>query len=178
MAHLPVNHPAQPVYRLLAGLVGIYILTFGIVGLIQTWGLSFFDRGDNWVLALQTNPAFSLLSTIAGAVILGGSFVGGNVDHFINLWGSTVFLVAGVVMMALLETYANLLNFSMTTVIASFIIGVLLLLSGLYGKVGPPELGEAEDHFRHGELGRAMFEQTSEEPADFEKRTDVPTPDE
>jgi hypothetical protein len=178
MAHLPVNHPAQPVYRVLSGLIGLYVLAFGISGLAQTWGLAFFDRGDNWALGLQTNPAFSLLSTVAGAVILGGALVGRNVNHFISLWGSTVFLLAGVVMMALLETQANLLNFAMANVIVSFLIGLGLLLAGLYGKVGPLELEEAEDHFRHGELGRAMFERTQEEPGDIEKKTDVPTPDE
>jgi hypothetical protein len=177
MAHLPVNHPARPVYRTLSALVGLYILVFGITGLVQTWGLPFFDRGNNWVLGLQTNPAFSLLSTAAGAVILGGALYGHNVDHFINLWGSTVFVVAGVVMMALLNTQANLLNFSMTNVIVSFIIGLVLLLAGLYGKTGAPDLQQAEDQLRHGELGTAKLAATEEEPGDIEKRTDVRTGD-
>ena len=32
MAHFPVNHPLRPLYRTLAGLVGAYLLVFGIVG--------------------------------------------------------------------------------------------------------------------------------------------------
>ena len=32
MPHFPVNHPARPLYRVLAGLVGVYILVFGVVG--------------------------------------------------------------------------------------------------------------------------------------------------
>jgi hypothetical protein len=177
MAHLPVNHPAQPVYRVLSGLVGLYILVFGITGAVRTWGLPFFDRGDNWALGLQTNPAFSLLSIAAGAVVLGGALYGRNVDHFINLWGSTVFVVAGIVMMALLHTGANLLNFSMANTIASFLIGLTLLLAGLYGKVGPPDLQEAEDRLRHGEHGAAEREAPGQHPGDLERRTDVRGPD-
>lgn len=178
MAHLPVNHPAQPLYRTLSGLIGLYLLAFGITGLVDTWGLPFFDRGANLVLGLQTNPAFSLLSIAAGAVIAGGALYGRNVDHFINLWGSTVFIVAGLVMMALLNTGANLLNFAIINTIVSFLIGVLLLLAGLYGKTGPPDLQEAEDRLRHGELGTAMRADSEEQPADVERRTDVPTSDE
>jgi hypothetical protein len=177
MAHLPVNHPAQPLYRTFSGLIGLYLLVFGISGLVRTWGLPFFDRGANWVLGLQTNPVFSLLSIVAGAVILGGALYGRNVDHFINLWGSTVFIVAGLFMMALLNTGANLLNFAMTNTIVSFLIGLALLLAGLYGKTGDPDLQDAEDRLRHGELGTAMMADTEEQPADVEKRTDVPTSD-
>lgn len=155
MAHLPVNHPARPLYRALEALIGLYILVFGIVGLVVTWDRSFFDRGENWVLGLQTNPAFSLLSIVAGAVLLGGVLYGRNVDHFLSLAGGIVFLVAGMVMMTLLRTEANLLNFTMVNCIVSFVIGLALLLAGLYGKTGPPELAAAEDRLCHGVRGDA-----------------------
>lgn len=155
MAHLPVNHPARPAYRVLEAVIGLYILVFGIAGLAVTWGESFFDRGEHWVLGLQTNPAFSLLSIAAGAVLLGGALYGRNVDHFLSLAGSGVFLLAGLVMMTLLHTEANLLNFAMVNCIVSFLIGLALLLAGMYGKAGPPELAAAEERLRHGERGEA-----------------------
>lgn len=153
MAHLPVNHPGRPFLRFVAALVGLYILAFGIIGFVETRGLTFFDRGETWVLGLQTNPAFSVLSILAGAVVFGGALVGRNLDHFINFWGGIVFLVAGIVMMTVLQTEANLLNFAMPNVIVSFLIGMVLLTAGLYGKTGPPELAEAEEKFRRSELG-------------------------
>lgn len=153
MAHLPVNHPAQPFLRVLAGAVGLYVLVFGIAGLVATWGESFFERGDTWVLGLKTNPAFSILSIVAGLVLVGGAGYGRNLDHFINLYGGGVFLVAGMAMMAVLHTDANLLNFSLSNCVVSFIIGVVLLHAGLYGKTGPPELAEAEHRLRHGQVG-------------------------
>jgi hypothetical protein len=150
MAHLPVNHPARPLLRVVVTLIGLYVLAFGVAGLVVTWGLPFFDRGENWVLGLRTNPAFSVLSVLAGATLVVGAGYGRNLDHFINLAGGVVFLVSGLVMMAVLHTDANLFNFAIGNCIVSFLIGMALLTAGLYGKTGPAELAEAEDRLRHG----------------------------
>ena len=153
MAHLPVNHPAQPLFRVLAGMVALFVLIFGIAGAIETWGLPLFDRGDHWVLGLRTNPAFSLLSIVVGAVVLGGAIYGHNVDHFINLWGGAAFLVAGIVMLTVLRTELNVLNFAVRNCIVSFLIGLAMMLAGLYGKIGPPDYQREQDEFRHGSDG-------------------------
>jgi hypothetical protein len=55
-----------------------------------------------------------------------------------------VFLVTSLVMMAVLQTDANILNFSMSTVIVSMLFGLAFLATGLYDKVGPPEESETE----------------------------------
>lgn len=151
MAHLPVNHPSRPVLRVLVAGVGLYILAFGITGLLDSWGMPFFYRGaDLWALGLRTNPAFSLINIATGLVLLGGTLYGRNVDHFINMYGSLVFLLSGAAMMTVLHTELNLLNFGMTNCIVSFIVGVVLLTAGLYGKTGTPELEVAEDRLRRG----------------------------
>lgn len=173
MAHLPVNHPARGVYRVIATAIGLYILLFGILGLVETWGRPFFDQSDTWALGLRTNPAFSVLSILVGAMLVGAVIYGHNVDHFLHLWGGIVFLVAGVVMMAVLHTAANILNFAVINSVVSFIIGTLLLLAGLYGKEGSPELEQAEAQLRHGELGAAQLAEQSGQPADVEAQTDV-----
>jgi hypothetical protein len=159
MAHLPVNHPSRPLLRVVVALIGLYILAFGVVGLIETWGLPFFDRGDNWALGLQTNPAFSGMSLLAGAVLATGAVYGRNLDHFINLAGGVLFLVAGLFMMTLLHTDANLLNFSMTNCTVSFVIGMALLVAGLYGKAGSSDLAEQEEKLRHGGAGRQEYDE-------------------
>jgi membrane protein implicated in regulation of membrane protease activity len=173
----------QRLYRVVAAAVALYLLVFGILGLAETWGQPAFDRGDDWVLGLQTNPAFSVMSIIAGVVVLGASVIGRNVDHFVNLWGGIAFLVAGIVMLTLLRTEANLLNFAVINCVVSFLIGLVLLTAGLYGKVGPPDLQEAEERLRHGQAGqpehaeqpeRAAGTAPDESPSDVEARTDVP----
>jgi hypothetical protein len=149
MAHIPINHPLRPVYRVLSGLVGLYVLVFGIVGYARTNDLDFFGRHGEWVLWLRTNPAFSVLSIIAGIVVLGAALIGRNLFAYVNLVAGIVFLVAGMAMMTLLQTDANILAFSMITCIMSFIFGLIFFAAGLYGKVGSVEEHDAEEAFRH-----------------------------
>jgi hypothetical protein len=149
MAHLPVNHPARPLYRLFSGLVGLYILVFGVFGVVRSWGKPLFDRDGFWVLGLRTNLAFAAVSVVFGAFLLiGASRRRGNLGHHMNLTAGVVFLVTAVVMMSVLQTSGNILNFSMSTVIVSMVFGLLLLATGLYDKVGPPEHADAEERYR------------------------------
>lgn len=148
-SHFPINHRLQPIYRFLAALAGAYVLAFGIAGVIRTAGKPFFDQVDNTeVLGLRSNIAFAILSIVAGVIVLGGALVGGNIDHFINLAAGLVFLVAGFLMMTLLQTNANFLNFKMATCIVSFVIGIVLFTAGLYGRVGADADHVREEHFR------------------------------
>ncbi|HZM74993.1 MAG TPA: DUF4383 domain-containing protein [Candidatus Limnocylindrales bacterium] len=151
--HLPINHRLSGFYRFLAALAGIFLIVFGIVGLAQTLGDPLFDRADVAALGLRTNLAFSLLSIVVGAIVPLGAFIGGNLAHYLNLFGGGVFWLSGLVMLVLLQTDANIFNFQVATCIVSFLIGTLLVLAGLYGKSGTAEEEQAEDAFRHS--GRA-----------------------
>lgn len=150
MAHIPVNHRLQPFYRAVAALCGLYILIFGIVGYLQTRGMETFASTDlDRVLGLTTNPAFAMMSIVAGVVLFGAAIIGRNVARFVNLAASVVFSVAGMAMLALLRTDLNVLGFSITNVVVSFILGMVLAAAGLYGKVGHPDTAEAEERLRH-----------------------------
>jgi hypothetical protein len=151
MAHIPINHPLRPLYRALSGLIGLYVLVFGIVGYVRTSDLDFFTRHGEWVLGLRTNPAFSVLSIIAGLAVVAGALIGRNVFVLVNLVAGIVFLVAGIAMMTLLQTDANILAFSMVNCIMSFIFGMVFLAAGLYGKVGSTDDEDAEQVFRTGQ---------------------------
>jgi hypothetical protein len=148
--HLPVNHPLRRFYRVLAGLIGLYVLVFGIFGFLRTRDLDFFANQGEGVLGLSTNPAFSLLSVATGLILLAALLVGRNLDHFLNIVAGTVFLTAGLAMLLLLRTDLNLLAFTMTNCVVSFVFGLVVLAAGLYGKVGPTDAATAEDEFRHG----------------------------
>lgn len=148
VAHIPVNHPARTLYRIFAGLIGLYILLFGLIGAASTWGEPLFARDGDWVLGLRTNLAFSLISVVFGAVILVGASHRGNLGHYMMLVIGVVFMVTALTMMALLQTDLNFLNFSMSTVIVSMVFGLLVFATGLYDKVGSAEDAEAENRFR------------------------------
>ncbi|MEV0002541.1 DUF4383 domain-containing protein [Micromonospora sp. NPDC050980] len=149
MAHFPVNHPARPLYRVLSGLIGLYILVFGVWGVFETWGDGLFGRGANHALGLRTNLAFSLASVVFGVVLIVGASRRDNLGHYMNLTAGVVFLVTSILMMSVLQTSANILNFSMSTVIVSMLFGLILLATGLYDKVGPPEHADEERRRRY-----------------------------
>ncbi|MEV0725327.1 DUF4383 domain-containing protein [Micromonospora purpureochromogenes] len=155
MAHFPVNHPARSLYRVFAGLVGLYILVFGVWGVFETWGQPLFDRGSNWALGLRTNLAFSLVSVVFGIVLMIGASRRSNLGHYMNLTAGVVFMVTSLAMMSVLQTTANFLNFSMSTVIVSMLFGLLLLATGLYDKVGTDEHAEEERRRRQHPISEA-----------------------
>lgn len=162
MAHLPINHRLGGFYRTLAALAGAYLLLFGIIGASKTWGKeAFFAQHINTeALGLQTNPAFSLLSIIVGAIVLLCALIGRNFDHYVNYAGGVVFWLSGLLGLILVRTGANFLNFEISTCIVSFIIGTLLVLAGMYGKQGTPEQAEEEEVFRHSNRGAARHVET------------------
>jgi hypothetical protein len=150
MSHIPVNHHLRPLYRALVVLVAVYVLIFGVVGVIQSAGSELFSRDDITALGLRTNLAFSIASLAAGALILLSVVLGRGVYYAMGLWGGVAFMVVGITMLALLQTDLDVLNFSIATVIVSFVIGILLFSAGLYGRSGTSAAARAEEAVRHG----------------------------
>ncbi|MGH3662702.1 MAG: DUF4383 domain-containing protein [Micromonosporaceae bacterium] len=148
--HLPVNHPLRRFYRILAGGVGVYVLVFGIAGFLRTQGMDTFAVKGERVFGLTANPAFALLSVVAGVLLLAGLMIGRNIDHFLNLIAGSIFLVSGMAMLALLRTDLNVLAFTMTNCVVSFVFGTVVLSAGLYGKSGARDAEAAEEQHRHG----------------------------
>jgi hypothetical protein len=152
MAHMPVNHHLQPLYRVLAAVCGLYVLVFGVLALFQTAESDIFAQdGLPTVLGLKANRGFAALSIVVGIIVVAGAVIGRNIDQRVNLVGGVVFLAAGMAMMALLQTDLNFLGFTLTTCIVSFIIGLILFAAGLYGRVGSAREHDLEERFRHGE---------------------------
>jgi Domain of unknown function (DUF4383) len=152
MAHYPLNHHLRPTYRLLAGLAGLYLFLVGVIGIGMTWGEPFFHRGSDWALGLRVNPAYSWLIAVIGLVVLASALVSGNVHHVVHLflgWG-----LAGLAMllMTMIQTDANVLNVSMVNIIVMTALALVILCSGLYGKVGTAEAQRAEEAAAHPAL--------------------------
>jgi hypothetical protein len=146
--HLPVNHRLRGLYRALAGTTGIFLVGFGIAGVLASRGKPFFHQGGTQAWGIHTDTAFAVLSIVVGLVILVGVAIGRNVDRFINMVGAIVFMVAGLIMLPVLRTNANILNYDVTAACVSFLIGAILLLSGLYGRIGPAHQRFHEENFR------------------------------
>jgi hypothetical protein len=149
LLHLPVNHRYRPIYRFLAGLAGLYVIVFGIVGVVVSRGHGAFARGPIVALGLHTNLAFSILSIAVGVVALLGVALGRNFDFYLEIVGGVAFLVVGFLMLALMETSLNVFNFTVAKCVVSFVIGLVLFTGGLYSRTGTTEEVEAAERHRH-----------------------------
>ncbi|MCF4138124.1 DUF4383 domain-containing protein [Streptomyces sp. Tue 6430] len=132
--HLPVDHRLNMVYRIGAGLMGVGLVAFGIFGIIDRIG--FFDTGGDTVWSLNTNGALSWLSVAVGLLLLVGMVIGGNFASTLNMTLGVLFVASGFLNMGLLETDYNFLAFQIQNCMLSFVIGILLLVFGMYGRVG------------------------------------------
>ncbi|MFE5718388.1 DUF4383 domain-containing protein [Streptomyces erythrochromogenes] len=132
--HLPADHKLGQVYRVGAGLTGVLLVVFGILGLVDRIG--FFDTGGDTVLALNTNGALSVLSICIGGLLIAGMVVGGTFASTLNIVLGVLFIASGFVNLALLDTGLNFLAFKIQNVLFSFVVGVMLMWFGMYGRVG------------------------------------------
>ncbi|MDX3533616.1 DUF4383 domain-containing protein [Streptomyces sp. MB09-01] len=164
--HLPTDHRLSQVYRVGAGLTGLLLVVFGILGLIDQVG--FFDTGGDTVLALNTNGALSVLSICIGALLFTGMVIGGTFASTLNIVLGVAFIASGFINLALLDTGLNFLAFEIQNVLFSFVVGVMLMWFGMYGRVGSalphdnpywrarhPEEAAREDRARRTGRGRA-----------------------
>ncbi|MGW1229761.1 DUF4383 domain-containing protein [Streptomyces sp. NPDC001515] len=130
---LPVDHRLSQVYRVGAGVMGLVLLVFGILGLLDRVG--FFDTGGDTVAGLSTNGALSVLSIAVGVLLFVGMVIGGNVASTLNMVLGVAFVLSGFVNLALLDTGLNFLAFEIQNVLFSFVVGLLLMVFGMYGRV-------------------------------------------
>ncbi|WP_406381187.1 DUF4383 domain-containing protein [Streptomyces sp. NBC_01618] len=131
--HLPVDHRLNRVYRVGAGLMGLVLLAFGILGLIDKIG--FFSTGGATVAGLNTNGALSVLSICVGLLLFVGMVIGGNIASSLNMILGIAFILSGFVNLALLDTDYNFLAFHLQNVLFSFVVGLMLMVFGMYGRV-------------------------------------------
>jgi hypothetical protein len=131
--HLPVDHRLSRVYRFGAGLVGLVLVVFGILGLLDHVG--FFSAQGDKVAGLSTNGALSVISVVVGLLLFVGMLIGGNLASTLNMVLGAVFVLSGFVNLALLDTPRNFLAFRMQNVLFSFVVGLVLMVFGMYGRV-------------------------------------------
>jgi hypothetical protein len=148
--HNPINHPLRPLYRMLALLAGAYLIVFGVIGVIVTAGAGLLDRPDDRVLGQGANLLWSIVAVVFGAVVVLASLAPRNVGNQVQWLGGWTLLVIGTYELAVSRTDANLFKFTIATVVATYLVGLALVLAGLYTKVGPTEQAGAPRQVREG----------------------------
>ncbi|MER6678980.1 DUF4383 domain-containing protein [Streptomyces sp. NPDC000983] len=130
---LPVDHHLATVYRWGAALCGCVLLVFGCLGFADA--LSPFSTSGDRIVGMTTNTALSVISVVTGLLLLTGALVGGNTASTVNMTVGGAFLLSGFYHLFVLDRPANFLDFGMTNVMFSFVMGLLILTFGMYGRV-------------------------------------------
>ncbi|WP_017604817.1 DUF4383 domain-containing protein [Nocardiopsis alkaliphila] len=120
------------VYRIGAGLTGLVLIGFGIAGLMIR--LPLFDTQGEVIAGLSTNGALSFLSIAVGSLLVGAMVLGGIFASNVCIVVGVAFLVSGLVNLFLMGTDFNILAFSIPNVIFSFVVGLVVLTFGMYGR--------------------------------------------
>ncbi|PRW65018.1 DUF4383 domain-containing protein [Actinopolyspora mortivallis] len=131
--YLPPEHWLSKVYRAGAAAFGGGLIAFGVLGF--TNNLGFFSTSGTQILGLSSNGLLSLISVIVGAVLIAAAAVGGPLASTTTATIGGLFLLSGLLNLAVLDTAWNLLAFEIQNVVFSLVAGMLLLFVGLYGRV-------------------------------------------
>jgi drug/metabolite transporter (DMT)-like permease len=131
---LPVNHPLRRIYQVVAGVVGVLLVVFGVLGLIVS--------GD--ILRIPASTPFTLVCLVAGAILVAAALAGGDPAAVTNAWVGALLLVLGLACLLTMHSAdANFLDVSMADVTILFLAGMILLAAGFYGRTTPvvPDAG-------------------------------------
>lgn len=127
-------------------MLGFGLCVFGALGVADR--LEFLAVRGEVVLGLASNGLLSAISLLVGGILIGAAVRGGRSSSTITVVVGLLFLLSGLVNLAVLDTELNLLAFRMSNVIFSFIAGMLLLFLGAYGRFSGG-LAADNPYYRH-----------------------------
>lgn len=134
------QHPVHVVHRVSAAVLGLTLWVFAGLGFAQ--GLDFLSTSGVSVIGLSTNGLLATISVVAGTLLVASAAWGGPVASTVNTIFGGVFLLSGLVHLAILNTPYNIFAFQLSNVFFSLIAGMVLLFFGLYGRLSgglPPD---------------------------------------
>ena len=120
------------VHRIGSAVFGAGLCVFGALGVANR--LEFLAIQGKIVLGLASNGLLATISLIVGGVLIGAALRGGRLSSTITIIIGVLFLLSGLLNLAVLHTPLNLLGFRLSNVIFSLIAGMMLLFLGAYGR--------------------------------------------
>jgi hypothetical protein len=126
-ARVPVVH------RVGAAAVALVILVFGILGFAG--GLAYFSTRGEPVLGMSSNGLLSTISVVTAVVLLTAASRGPRPASTVMMVVGSLFLLAALANLAVLDSRWNILAFRFSNVVFSVVAGLVLLILGAYGRV-------------------------------------------
>lgn len=129
----PYDPRVFAVQRIGALAVAAVILVFGLLGFAG--GLDFFSTDGEPILGLSSNGLLSTVSVLTAGVLVLAALRSPRTASTLMMVVGVLFLLSGLLSLAVLRTEANLLAFEIENVIFAEVTGLVLLLLGAYGRV-------------------------------------------
>lgn len=126
--------------RVVCAVTGLALGVFAALGFAGR--LDFFSTTGTPVAGMSTNGLLSTLSVVFGAVLLAAAVRGGRVASMTATVVGALFFLSGVANVLVLNTGLNVLAFRISNVVFSLVVGAVLVLSGIYGRM--PATGGAK----------------------------------
>lgn len=134
------QHPVHIVHRIGAAVLGAVLWVFAGLGFAHA--PTFLSTQGVTALGMSTNGALATISAVVGTAMLAAAAVGGRWASTLSAGFGALFLLSGLVHLGILNTQLNLLAFRLPNVLFSLVVGLVLLVLGLYGRVSgglPPD---------------------------------------
>lgn len=127
------THPVHTVHRVGIGVLGLFLLAFGVLGLVR--GLGFYTIHGEQIMGLRSNGLLAVVSVVMSLVLLAAAVHGGRTASTVGIVAGVAFLISGIANIFVLGTEMNMLAFGLSNVIFSLVIGMVLLFTGAYGRI-------------------------------------------
>jgi hypothetical protein len=121
------------VHRVGAVAVAAVIAVFGILGFAG--GLAFFSTEGEPILGMSSNGLLSTVSVVTAVVLITAAVRGARIASTVMIVVGALFIVSGLLNLAVLRTELNVLAFEFSNVVFSAVAGLTLLLLGAYGRL-------------------------------------------
>jgi hypothetical protein len=138
-------HPVHTLHRVGIGVLGVFLLIFGITGLIRRPG--FLSAQGQMVMGLASNGLLAAISVAVAVVLIVAAAWGGHAASTVGIAGGALFLISGVANIFVVGTSMNMLAFQLSNVIFSLVVGAAMLFTGAYGRIAS-ELPPDSPYFR------------------------------
>lgn len=129
---LPLNHRLRQTYRVIVGLVGLFLVVAAAYGFAIAGDVPF--AGDQGVslLGYTINRAAAVMWIGVGVVSVFSALVDRNALPGIATGLGLALLIFGIVLLATLWGSWNGLAYTVTDVLVTFVVGLVLLWCGMY----------------------------------------------
>lgn len=134
------RHPVHLMHRIGAALVAGVLCVFAVLGLVG--GLPLLATEGQPVLGMSSNGALSILSLVVAAILVTAALRGGPTASTVTTTLGSLFLLSGIAHLGIIHTPWNVLAFQLSNVFFSLVVGTLMLILGLYGRLSgglPPD---------------------------------------